>query len=164
MGQYIYVPDPGEQRGGFQTAVPDQLAQLRQRQMQQQMQQPVPVPMQPQTVSAPVVPQNSGIIWVGSKQEADGWAISPHSAIALWDRNAPSDAPIIYLRLTDSTGKPITKVYDLMERLEGQQVPPQPPQVDLSRFITREELENILAERLKRPSKPVKPKEDTENG
>lgn len=35
MGQYYYIPDPGEQqRGGYVPAIQDQLAQLRAQQMQ----------------------------------------------------------------------------------------------------------------------------------
>lgn len=147
--------------------VPDQLAQLRQTPMQQpMMQQPAPQQMPPQLMQQ-AGPQNSGMIWVGSKQEADSYLVAPGSAVALWDSNNP----VVYLRQADSTGKPSTKVYDLVERAN---TPAQQsvPQIDLSKYITIEAAEeiidrrvnDILSERLKRPSKPVKTKEDTENG
>lgn len=164
MGQYVYVPDPGEQRLGFSAPVPDRLAQLRHNQQMQTMPPPSPA-MPPQPVPAgmgPVSsggPQNSGIIWVSGKSEADGYLVAPNSAVALWDANNP----VIYLRQADSTGKPSTKVYDLVERTENQPAP-QSPQVDMSQYVTIEQLENILAERLKRPAKAVKQKEDTDNG
>lgn len=164
-----YQPYP---YGGYQPApyypqpVPDQLAQLRQNQMQQSMMQGPQMgqqgqPMQPQTL--PTNPMagsaQNGMIWVSGRVEADGYLIAPNSAVALWDANNP----VVYLRKADSTGKPSTVVYDLVERTDN---PPAQavPQVDLSQYITRDELENILAERLKRPSKPVKTKEDTDNG
>ena len=36
-------------------------------------------------------------------------------------------------------------------------------QIDLSRYVTIDQLEDILAERVKRPAKAAKVKEDTEN-
>lgn len=156
-----YQPAPGYYPG----PVPDQLAQLRQNQMQQNMAQPQPQMMQPQPMpvnmgpAAPAgAPQNSGIIWVSGKGEADGYLVAPNSAVALWDANSP----VIYLRQADSTGKPSTKVYDLVERTDAPQQAA--PQIDLSQFITRDQLEDILAERLKRPVKAPKSKEETDNG
>ena len=160
--------------GGYQPApnyypgpVPDQLAQLRQNQMQQippNMIQPAPnLAPQPQAMvsgqqTAPAGgPQNSGIIWVSDKAEADSYLVAPNSAVPLWDANNP----VIYLRKADSTGKPSTVVYDLVERTDNPI--PQSPQVDLSRYVTIDQLEDILTERLKRPSKAAQKKEDTEN-
>ena len=151
-----YQPYP---YGGYQTApyypgpVPDQLAQLRQNQMQQIQPQMMQQPIQ-QSVQQPVQ-QNGGINWVGSKLEADNWPIAPGCAVALWDSNNP----VIYLRQADSTGKPSTKVYDLVERTDSPA-----PQVDLSRYVTIDQLEDILAERLKKPSRPAKQKEEQTDG
>lgn len=165
-----YQPYP---YGGYQPAlsyypspVPDQLTQLRQNQMQQPVMQGPQMPQQPQPMQTnagpvqPSGPQNSGIIWVSSKLEADGYLVAPNSAVALWDANNP----VIYLRQADSTGKPSTKVYDLVERTDDL-APQQPvPQVDLSRYVTIDQLEEILSERFKKPAKAAKVKEDTENG
>ena len=115
--------------------------------------------MQANPIQQPA-PQNGGINWVGSKTEADNWPIAPGCAVALWDSNNP----VIYLRQADSTGKPSTKVYDLVERTDSP-APQQPaPQVDLSRYVTIDQLEDILAERLKRPSKATKQKEEQTDG
>ena len=150
--------------GGYQPAyypgpVPDQLAQLRQQQMQPQMIQPPVQPMQPQPVQQPAS-QGGGINWVGSKLEADNWPIAPGCAVALWDSNNP----VIYLRQADSTAKPSTKVYDLVERTDAPTPQQSTPEIDMSRYVTIDQLEEILAERLKRPAKAAKVKEDTENG
>ncbi len=158
-----YQPYP---YGGYQPApyypgpVPDQLSQLRQnQQMQPQMMQGPQQPQQlpPNIGAMPPTggPQNSGIIWVSGKGEADGYLVAPNSAVALWDANNP----VIYLRQADSTGKPSTKVYDLVERTDASPT----PQVDLSRYVTIDQLEDILAERFKRPAKTAKVKEDTEH-
>ena len=164
MGQYYYVPDPGEQRTVYSPPVPDRLAQLRQNQGQQPIIQPPQIPQPIQTNMGPVgpvpAPQNSGIIWVSGKSEADKWAIAAGSAVALWDQNNP----VVYLRQADSTGKPSTKVYDLVERIDNLPQQPAQPGIDMTQYITRDELESILAERLKRSAaKPAKQKEDTEN-
>lgn len=106
------------------------------------------------------------MIWVSGKDEADKWPVIPGNAVALWDSNAA----VVYLRQADNTGKPSTEVYDLVKRTD---VPAQrqvPPQIDLSGYMTIEAAEemieqrinDILAERLKRPSKGTRAKEDTE--
>lgn len=142
----------------YQQPVPDQLTQLRMQQQNQPMQNVQPMPIQPQAMQQPISQpsmQNNGIIWVSSKQEADGYLIAPGSAVALWD----SSAPVIYLRQADNTGKPSTKVYDLVERADSQ-TPPQAPKIDWSNFITRDELEEILTERLKKNQKTAKAKDE----
>ena len=156
MGQFYYIPDPGEQIGNYTPPVMDRLAQL------QKNQQVNGQTVQTSTSAAapPTPPQNSGVIWVSGKEEADKWPIAFGCAVALWDANNP----VIYLRQADSTGKPSTKVYDLVERTDA---PPQQkiaPQIDMSRYVTIDQLEDILAERLKRPAKASKTKEETENG
>lgn len=161
-----YQPYP---YGGYQPApyypgpVPDQLAQLRQSQVMQGAQvaqHPQPI----QTNMGPIAPaggpQNGGIIWVSGKGEADGYLVAPNSAVALWDTNNP----VIYLRKADSTGKPSTVVYNLVERTDNPAPQQAAPQIDMSRYVTIDQLEEILSERLKKTVRQTKPKEDTENG
>lgn len=164
---YQPYPYPGYQPAPYYPQpMPDQLSQLRQNQMQQPMMQGPQIgqqgqPMQSQAMTANPMAGSvqNGMIWVSGRQEADGYLIAPNSAVALWDANNP----VVYLRKADSTGKPSTVVYDLVERTDNP--PTQPaPQIDLSRYVTIEQLEDILAERLKKPSKPVKTKEDIDNG
>lgn len=156
MGQYYYIPDPGEQIGNYTPPVMDRLAQLRKNQQVNGQ----TVQTSTSAAAPPTPPQNSGVIWVSGKEEADKWPIAFGCAVALWDANNP----VIYLRQADSTGKPSTKVYDLVERTDA---PPQQkiaPQIDMSRYVTIDQLEDTLAERLKRPAKVSKTKEETENG
>lgn len=160
-----YQPYPygGYQPGYYTQPVPDQLAQLRQNQVQQPiMQGPqiVQPPMQPAQPANPMAGSaQNGMIWVSGRQEADGYLIAPNSAVALWDANNP----VVYLRKADSTGKPSTVVYDLVERTDN---PPAQavPQIDLSRYVTIDQLEDILTERLKRSAKTTAKKEDADNG
>lgn len=156
MGQYYYIPDPGEQIGNYTPPVMDRLAQLRKNQQVNGQ----TVQTSTSAAAPPTPPQNSGVIWVSGKEEADKWPIAFGCAVALWDANNP----VIYLRQADSTGKPSTKVYDLVERTDA---PPQQkiaPQIDMSRYVTIDQLEDTLAERLKRPAKASKTKEETQNG
>ena len=149
-----YQPAPNYYPG----PVPDQLAQLRKNQLPPAMTQPPTQPM-PANIGPAGGPQNGGIIWVGGKAEADGYLVAPNSAVALWDANNP----VIYLRKADSTGKPSTVVYDLVERSDNPPVQPA-PQVDLSRYVTIDQLEEILAERFKKPARATTKKEDADNG
>ena len=159
---YPNYPYPGYQPvpNYYPSPVPDQLAQLRQsQQMQPQVIQPPPMQSNIGPIPPSGAPQNSGIIWVSDKAEADSYLVAPNSAVPLWDANNP----VIYLRKADSTGKPSTVVYDLVERTDAPASQQAAPQVDWSQFITRDQLEDILAERFKRPAKAAKVKEDTEN-
>ena len=151
-----YQPTPGYYPG----PVPDQLTQLRQNQQIPAQPQMMPVQSNVGPISPNAAAQNNGIIWVNGKAEADGYPVAPNSAVPLWDANNP----VIYLRKADSTGKPSTVVYDLVERADNPAPQQSAPQIDWSQFITRDQLEDILAERLKRPAKAAKVKEDTENG
>ena len=154
MGQYYYLPDPGDQRGGFTAPVPDRLAQLRQNQMQQPM---IPGPAQPQPT--PPAPQsNPG--WVQGEEGAKAYMVAPGSSVMLMD----SENTVFYLKSSDQSGMPLPlRIFDYTERTSNQPKQTLAPQFDPRQFITRDELENILAERLKKPARPTKPKEDTEH-
>ena len=76
-------------------------------QMRQQFQppaQPAPAPQNPVA--------QGGVQWVSGEQEARGYLIAPNSAVALWDSNAPT----VYLKQADASGRPSLKIYDLVER------------------------------------------------
>ena len=128
----------------YQPPMPDQLAQLRgaQYQPQQFAQQP---------------PQQAGgqsMVWVSGEQEAMGYLVAPNSAVALWDSNAPT----IYLKQADASGKPSIKVFDLVERTSV-------PSIE---FATKADLEALAArvEALTAEKKPAKraAKEEPDNG
>lgn len=120
--------NPYYQNPYYPQPMPDNLMQMR----QQQMMQPAPPP----------VPQNpvatGGVQWVSSEQEARGYLIAPNSAVALWD----STAPTVYLKQSDTSGKPTLKIYDLVERAETASNAPQKPGVE---FVTREEFDRLAA-------------------
>lgn len=119
----------------YQPPIPDQLAQLRgQYQPQlQNMQQPLQTPQQ----------NNTQIVWVPGGQAAFEYPVAPNSAVALWD----STAPVIYLKQADASGKPTTKVYDLVERtaVSAPTTPVQAPQVPAVEYATKKDLEALAA-------------------
>ena len=68
----------------------------------------------------------TGILWVGSEQEAQSYPVAPNNAVALWD----STRPTVYLKQADASGKPSIKIYDLAERTESARVAISSPQND----------------------------------
>lgn len=139
--------------------VPDQLAQLRQNQMQQPMMQGPQMPQQPvQTVPQPQQPDPVGIIWVQGDAGAKAYMVAPGNTVPLWD----SEDQVIYLKSVDMSGMPSMRVLDYTERsiAQPQRQEQAAPKIDLTPYITRDELEDILAERLKWPGRTAKPKEE----
>lgn len=171
-----YPPYPNIYQPGLyqQMGQPQNQMMMQAQPMPNQQQMPMPnQPMQQQQMQQasmqpamqPPLQQGNGMIWVSGKDEADKWPVIPGNAVALWDSNLP----VVYLRQADNTGKPSTTAYDLVERTDTPTQRPA-PQIDMSRYITIDDAEemidrrvnDILAERLKRPSKAAKTKEDTE--
>lgn len=140
--------------------VPDQLAQLRQNQMQQSMMQGPQMPQQPvQAIPQPQQTDTGGIIWVQGDAGAKAYMVAPGNTVPLWD----SEDQVIYLKSVDMSGMPSMRVLDYTERssMQPQRQEQAAPKIDLTPYITRDELEAILAERLKRPARSNKQKEDT---
>ena len=94
-------------------------------------QQPLP---QPQPQIQPQAYANTGIVWVADYNEAAMYPIAPNAAVALWDKNAPC----IYLKRADATGKPFLQVYDLVERKEQPRNTSAEP-----RYATQDALEQL---------------------
>lgn len=111
-----------------QAPMQDQLGQLRQNQY---------MPMQ-NMQQVPQQQASSSIVWVHSEMEASGYPVAPNSAVTLWDSNAP----VVYLKQADASGKPSMKIYDLVER---DQRPAQPAQTPAVEYATRAELEALAA-------------------
>ena len=117
---YPYYGNP------YMPPMQDNLAQLRQQQMQA-------IPPMPQNL----LPQ-SGVQWVSGEQEARSWMVAPNAAVALWD----STAPTVYLKQADASGKPMLKVYDLVERLASA---PDTQKAPAAEYVTRKEFDALAA-------------------
>ena len=122
MPNYPYYYQPYQ---AYQPPMADQLAQLRQNQYQPNMQQ-VPQPPSP------------SIVWVQNEMEAVNYLVAPNSAVTLWDSNAP----VVYLKQADASGKPSMKIYDLVERTQR---PAQAPQVPVMEYAPLSRLEALEA-------------------
>ena len=131
----------------YQPPMADQLMQLRQNQYQPNMQQ---VPQQ----------QSPSIVWVQNEMEAANYLVAPNSAVTLWDSNAP----VVYLKQADASGKPSMKIYDLVERTQR---PAQAPTVEYAPLSRLEALEARLNElaavkEVPKAAKKTTTKEDAE--
>ena len=137
---------PYYQPNYYQPPMPDNLMQMRQQQMMQPMQQPVQ--------QNPVA--QGGVQWVSGEQEARGYLIAPNSAVALWDSNAPT----VYLKQADASGKPTLKIYDLVERAETASTASQGKAPD---YVTRDEFDRLAALVGELKSKKKRNAEEDEN-
>ena len=126
MPNYPYYYQPYQP---YQPPMADQLMQLRQNQYQPNMQQ---VPQQ----------QSPSIVWVQNEMDAANYLVAPNSAVTLWDSNAP----VVYLKQADASGKPSMKIYDLVERSQRPAQAPQTPAVEYAPLSRLEALEARLNE------------------
>lgn len=127
MPNYPYYYQPYQP---YQPPMADQLMQLRQNQYQPNMQQV------PQQQAAP------SIVWVQNEMEAANYLVAPNSAVTLWDSNAP----VVYLKQADASGKPSMKIYDLVERTQRPVQAQQVPAVEYAPLSRLEALEARLNE------------------
>lgn len=142
----------------YQPPMADQLAQLRGAQYQ-------PIPQQiPQVQPQQAQTGGQSIVWVSGEAEAMAYLVAPNSAVALWDSNAPT----IYLKQADASGKPSIKVYDLVERTQKPVQASQPPVVEYASLSRVEALEarlnelTVVKEMPVRTTKKTTTKEDAE--
>lgn len=154
MPNYPYYYQPYQP---YQPPMADQLMQLRQNQYQPNMQQGF------QQTQQPAQPTIQSMIWVNGLNDAKNYLIAPNSAVTLWDSNAP----VVYLKQADASGKPSMKIYDLVERSQRPAQAPQTPVVEYAPLSRLEALEARLNEltAVKDPPKPTKKattKEDAE--
>ena len=148
----------GNYYGGYPMysgAVPDQLTQFKQPYQQMQI---LP-PQQPQN--------NSGIIWTQGVAGAKAHLVGPGQSAMLMD----SESMRFYIKSADASGMPMPlRTFEYHEVTGGQpQTMPlmseqaqNVPQIDMSRYITREELEEKLAQLIPNQPKRTK-KEDVAN-
>mgnify|MGYP004655114195 CR=1 FL=1 len=118
------------------------------------------MPMRPQYQPAPQMQypqqaqQNQSIIWVPNEKAANDFIVAPNNAVTLWDMNAP----VVYVKKADASGKPDMKTYDLVERVATPTAARSDPQAE---YVTRRDLADLAA-RVAALEKPEK--EDVNNG
>lgn len=123
-------------------------------------------PQTPQTNVSPMMnnlpqpPQNtasSGIIWVQGEAGAKSYLVAPNTTVQLWD----SESQTIYLKSADASGMPSMKTldYTIREMQSPMNRIGQDRQIDLSKYVTWDELEeklNSLKPKVKAKEKEVK--------
>ena len=127
----------------------DQLSQLR----GQPMQQPAP---QTQT--------NNGLIWVQGETGAKSYLVAPNTTIMLMD----SESSRFYLKSADASGMPMPlRTFEYKEIVQGV-TPPNltnnTSEFDLNKFVTRDELNEILANLTAQETSKRKKKDEADNG
>lgn len=93
---------------------------------------------------------NTGFVWVQGEAGAKAYPVAAGNSVLLMD----SEAPVLYMKSTDSSGRPLPiETYDLVKRepVSHQQVPQPPvqqkmPEIDLSNYVKNEDLEAKVME------------------
>ena len=105
-----------------QTAMPDQLAQLR-------------------AAQQPAQPSSNGLIWVQGEAGAKSYLVANGSSVLLMD----SEKQTFYIKSADAAGMPSMRTFDYTER--NASVKPSSSAQDAPEYVTRDEL-NTLTKRL----------------
>lgn len=105
------------------------------------------VPQQPQVVQQQPQVNDNGILWVQGEAGAKSWAVAPGKSVMLMD----SESNTFYIKSSDQSGMPMPlRIFDYTERTNNQpqnQVL-QHREIDTSQFVTWEDFDKKLKERL----------------
>ena len=113
--------------------------------------------MRPQYQPAPQ--QNQAIIWVPNEKSANDFIVAPNNAVTLWDMNAP----VVYVKKADASGKPTMTTYDLVERTQAVITTTVPRKDPSEEYVTRREFDELVA-KLTAPSvRPTRKVKEAEN-
>lgn len=84
---------------------------------------------------------SNGVFWCHGLAEAERWQVVPGNAVAIMD----IDAPVLYIRSCDNTGKPSTQIYDLHQRTGRPPEPAPAAAPDMSDYVRRSEFNDLAA-------------------
>jgi hypothetical protein len=107
-------------------------------------------------------PQQSGgqaIIWVPNEKAANEFIVAPNNAVTLWDMNAP----VVYVKKADASGKPAMTTYDLVERSTAPVSPTVPQTVPTVEYVTRKDFDELAAKVAALSVKPVRKVKEADN-
>lgn len=139
-----YMPNYYPMGQQMPSAMPDQLAQLRQ----------AAYPQQPAQQSSP-------IIWVQGEEGAKAYMVAAGNSVLLMD----SENSTFYIKSTDASGMPQPlRVFDYSERTAAQKQPTQAAQAQAGEFVTRAEFDALAARfDALAADKPLTKKKENEN-
>lgn len=126
--------------------------------------QPISQPMQEPMMRPQYQPQyqpqqNQSIIWVPSEKAANDYIVAPNNAVTLWDMNAP----VVYVKKADASGKPDMKTYDLVERVQASTPPVTPRTEPMVEYVTRKDFDELAAKVAALSVKPVRKVKEADN-
>lgn len=102
--------------------------------------------LQPQQQTQPQQSYQNNIIWVKGKENARSMQLPPNSTIILLD----SEVGKFYIKTTDDIGLGKLRVFNYIEQPDNQQKSSQMetiiPEIDLSNYVTKQEMEQMLKE------------------
>ena len=125
-------------------------------------QPPMPQMQEPQMQMCPQyqpAPQNQSIIWIPNEQAANDSSVAPNNAVTLWDMNAP----IVYVKKADASGKPAMTTYDLVERAQAAPATAAPRRDMSEEYVTRREFEELAANLTAPSARPVRKTKEAES-
>ena len=103
--------------------------------------------------------QNQSIIWIPNEQAANDFIVAPNNAVTLWDMNAP----VVYVKKADASGKPAMTTYDLVERTQAV-ITPAAPRRDMSEeYVTRKEFDELVAKLTAPSARPARKTKEAES-
>ena len=137
---------PGYYPMGQPTAMPDQLAQLRQ----------AAYPQQQQTAQ-----QTTPIIWVQGEEAAKSYLCAPGNSVLLMD----SEKSSFYIKTVEASGMPQPlRIFDYTERTAQKQPEKGPEQQSNNYYVTRAEFDALTARfDALAADKPLTKKKESEN-
>lgn len=104
-------------------------------------------PQQPM-IQQPTMQQNdNGILWVQGEAGAKSWAVAPGKSVMLMD----SESNTFYIKSSDNSGMPMPlRIFDYKERnsSSAQNNVMHQPEIDVSKFVTWEDFDKKLKEKL----------------
>lgn len=115
------------------------------------MQTAVPMNQPQQPVQNTQSTGNQGFVWVQGEAGAKAYPVAAGNSVLLMD----SESPVLYMKSTDISGRPLPiETYDLVKREERPVIPQapvqqqqaQPPQIDLSQYVKMSDLEAKVEE------------------
>lgn len=128
-------------------------------QMRPQYQSPAQIPQY--QAPAQQAPQSGGqsIIWVPNEQAANDFIVAPNNAVTLWDMNAP----VVYVKKADASGKPTITTYDLVERMQAQPTPASAQPEPAIEYVTRKDFDELAAKVAALCVRPVRKVKEAES-
>ena len=148
----------GQQPYVYQQPIYNQPPMMQEPMMRPQY-QPAPSMQYPNPQSQPQQPQNQSIIWIPNEQAASDFIVAPNNAVTLWDMNAP----VVYVKKADASGKPTMTTYDLVERSTAHVSPTAPQTAPTVEYVTRKDFDELSAKVAALSVKPVRKVKEADN-